>query len=415
MKIAHLEISRIRLAWILGALAMLGPFSIDTVFPAFAVMEGELHVGKVAMQQTVSLYLLGYAGMSLVHGPLSDALGRRPVIIAGIALFALASIGCALSTSLPMLLCFRVVQGLSAGVGLIVGRAIVRDALQGDDAQRLMSHISMIFGVAPALAPIVGGWILGWRDWQAIFWFLSAFALLLMLATIVLLPESHPREQRLPMNASALVAGYADMLGNGRFRLLALAGTANFGALFLYIASAPAFVLDVLKLNEQQFGWFFAPTIGGMILGAFVSGRSAGKVSGVRLANTGFLFCALSAVFNIAYNLLVPAPAFPWAVLPTVLSAFGIALVFPILTLAILDMYPNLRGSASSMQAFVGLLSNALIAGVLSPLLSDKPLKLALGASGFTLVAWAMWRWYLAHAGRVPEASPDAASLEPTL
>jgi DHA1 family bicyclomycin/chloramphenicol resistance-like MFS transporter len=409
MKIAHLEISRIRLAWILGALAMLGPFSIDTVFPAFAVMEGELHVGKVAMQQTVSLYLLGYAAMSLVHGPLSDALGRRPVIIAGIALFALASIGCALSTSLPMLLCFRVLQGLSAGVGLIVGRAIVRDALQGDDAQRLMSHISMIFGVAPALAPIVGGWILGWRDWQAIFWFLSAFALLLMLATIVLLPESHPREQRLPMNARALVAGYAHMLGNGRFRLLALAGTANFGALFLYIASAPAFVLDVLKLNEQQFGWFFAPTIGGMILGAFVSGRSAGKVSGVRLANTGFLFCALSAVFNIAYNLLVPAPAFPWAVLPTVLSAFGIALV------AILDMYPNLRGSASSMQAFVGLLSNALIAGVLSPLLSDKPLKLALGASGFTLVAWAMWRWYLAHAGRVPEASPDAASLEPTL
>jgi DHA1 family bicyclomycin/chloramphenicol resistance-like MFS transporter len=412
--IAHLNISRGRLAFILGALAMLGPFSIDTVFPAFAVMEAELGVGKVAMQQTISTYLLGYAAMSLVHGPLSDALGRRPVILAGIAVFALASAGCALSTSLPMLLGFRILQGLSAGVGLIVGRAIVRDALQGDDAQRLMSNISMIFGVAPALAPIVGGWILGWRDWQAIFWFLTAFALLLMVVTTLALPESHPPERRLPLNLRVLLSGYGDMLGNGRFRLLALAGTANFGALFLYIASAPAFVLDMLHLNEQQFGWFFAPTIGGMILGAWVSGRSAGKVSGVKLVNTGFFFCALSAVLNIGYNWLVPQPELPLAVLPTVLSAFGIALVFPILTLAILDLYPAVRGSASSMQAFIGLLSNSLIAGVLSPALSDKPVKLALGAAGFTLVAWVMWRWYLAHAGRVPECSPDAAALEPT-
>jgi DHA1 family bicyclomycin/chloramphenicol resistance-like MFS transporter len=412
--IAHLKISRGRLAFILGALAMLGPFSIDTVFPAFAVMEAQLHVGKVAMQQTISTYLLGYAAMSLVHGPLSDALGRRPVILTGVAVFALASVGCALATSMPMLLLFRVVQGLSAGVGLIVGRAVVRDALQGDDAQRLMSNISMIFGMAPALAPIVGGWILGWKDWQAIFWFLSAFALLLMLVTAVALPESHPAERRMPLNLRFLAGGYRHMLGNGRFRLLALAGTFNFGALFLYIASAPAFVLDMLKLNEQQFGWFFAPTIGGMILGAWVSGRSAGKVRGERLVNAGFFFCGLSALFNISYNWLVPQPELPLAVMPTVLSAFGIALVFPILTLAILDLYPNLRGSASSMQAFIGLLSNSIIAGLLSPALSDKPIKLALGAAGFTTAAWLIWRWYLAHAGRVPEGTAEAAALEPT-
>jgi len=412
--IAHLKISRGRLAFILGALAMLGPFSIDTVFPAFAVMEGQLRVSKMAMQQTIATYLLGYAAMSLVHGPLSDALGRRPVILWGVAIFALASIGCALSTSLEMLLLFRVIQGLSAGVGLIVGRAVVRDALQGDDAQRLMSNISMIFGVAPAIAPIVGGWILGWKDWQAIFWFLTVFALLLMLVTAVALPESHPEERRLPLNLRSLASGYGDMLGNGRFRLLALAGTFNFGALFLYIASAPAFVLDMLKLNEQQFGWFFAPTIGGMIFGAWVSGRSAGKVSGVKLVNTSFLFCGLSAVLNISYNWLVPSPELPLAVLPTVFSAFGIALVFPILTLAILDLYPNLRGSASSMQAFIGLLSNSIIAGLLSPALSDKPIKLACGAASFTLAAWLLWRWYLAHAGRVPEVPEEVAALEPT-
>ena len=414
--IAHLNISRARLALILGALAMLGPFSIDTIFPAFAVMEHELQIGKVAMQQTISFYLLGYAGMSLVHGPLSDALGRKPVILVGIAIFALASVGCALAPSIQVLLAFRILQGLSAGVGLIVGRAVVRDALQGDDAQRLMSHISMIFGIAPAIAPIIGGWILGWSNWQAIFWFLAAFSLVLMLVTALALPESHPKDSRLPLNARVLVGSYQGILASGRFRLLALAGTANFGALFLYISSAPAFVLDFLKLNEQQFGWFFAPTIGGMVLGAFVSGRAAGKVSGVRLANTGFLFCGLSAAFNIAYNLWVGdgAQHLPWAVIPTVLSAFGIALVFPILTIAILDMYPTMRGTASSMQAFVGLLSNALIAGVLSPMLSDSPLRLALGAAAFSTVAWLLWRWYLAHCDRFPEASPEAASLEPT-
>ena len=414
--IAHLNISRARLALILGALAMLGPFSIDTIFPAFAVMEHELQIGKVAMQQTISFYLLGYAGMSLVHGPLSDALGRKPVILVGIAIFALASVGCALAPSIQVLLGFRILQGLSAGVGLIVGRAVVRDALQGDDAQRLMSHISMIFGIAPAIAPIIGGWILGWSNWQAIFWFLAAFSLVLMLVTALALPESHPKDSRLPLNARVLAGSYQGILASGRFRLLALAGTANFGALFLYISSAPAFVLDFLKLNEQQFGWFFAPTIGGMVLGAFVSGRAAGKVSGVRLANTGFLFCGLSAAFNIAYNLWVGdgAQHLPWAVIPTVLSAFGIALVFPILTIAILDMYPTMRGTASSMQAFVGLLSNALIAGVLSPMLSDSPLHLALGAAAFSTVAWLLWRWYLAHCDRFPEASPEAASLEPT-
>ncbi len=412
--IPHLAISRTRLAFILGALAMLGPFSIDTIFPAFAVMGRDLGVGKVAMQQTISIYLLGYAAMSLVHGPLSDALGRRSVILAGLVVFTLASVGCALSVTMPQMLFFRAVQGLSAGVGLIVGRAVVRDALDGDDAQRLMSQVSMIFGVAPAIAPVIGGWILGWTHWQAIFWFLVLFGVAVIAMTALALPESHPPEKRLPLQAKALAGTYREILGNGRFRLLALAGTANFGALFLYIASAPAFVLDLLRLNEQQFVYFFAPTIGGMILGAYFSGRSAGKIDGVRLANIGFAMCGLSALFNIAYCLMFPVLQLPWAVVPTALCAFGVALVFPILTIAILDMYPKQRGSASSMQAFVGLLSNALIAGVLSPMLSDSGLHLALGAAAFSIVAYAMWRWYLAHCDKFPEASPEAASLEPT-
>ena len=403
-----------RLALILGGLAMFGPFSIDTIFPAFPQIAGQLGADKVARQQTISVYLLAYAAMSLVHGPLSDALGRRPVILAGLVVFAAASAGCALSTSLPMLLSFRALQGFSAGVGLVVGRAVIRDVLHGHDAQRLMSQVSMIFGIAPALAPVIGGWLLGWQRWPGIFWFLAAFAMGLVVVVWRGLPETHAPDARLPLQAKPLLRGYATILRRPRFLRLTLAGALNFGALFLYIASAPAFVIDLLRLGERDFGWFFVPMIGGMMLGAFVSGRAAGRIDGQRLANIGFACCGVATLANLGYNLLVDGHALPWAVLPISLNAFGIALVFPIVTLAILDMYPYQRGSASSLQAFVGLLLNVVIAGVLSPMLSHGGLSLALGAACFTLAGWLFWRWENLATRRTLRVPKSPAGLEPT-
>ncbi|MGH8074204.1 MAG: multidrug effflux MFS transporter [Lysobacter sp.] len=382
-----------RLALLLGGLAMFGPFSIDTIFPAFPAMAAQLGADKLAMQQTISVYLIGYALMSVVHGPLSDAIGRRKVILGGLAVFTLASVGCALATDLTTLLAFRLVQGLSAGVGLIVGRAVIRDVLHGDDAQRLMSQVSMIFGIAPAIAPMIGGWILGWSRWPMIFWFLVLFSLVLLMATWWWLPETHPQDARLELRPRQLVRDYLSILLNPRFQRLAAAAAFNFGALFLYIASAPAYVLDLLRLDERQFGWFFVPTIGGMIIGAWLSGRAAGRISGGRLVTIGFVVSAVAALFNVAYNLSTDLLQLPWAVLPMSLNAFGIALVFPILTLAVLDMYPRQRGSASSLQAFTALVSNALIAGVVSPWLSGNGLWLAIAAGLFTAVGWAFWRW----------------------
>ena len=292
---------------------------------------------------------------------------------------------------------------------------MIRDVLHGDDAQRLMSQVSMIFGVAPAIAPIIGGWILGWGHWSAIFWFLVGFSLLLLLAVSVALPETHPPEMRLSLAPKRLVRDYWAIFVNPRFQRLAAAGAFNFGALFLYIASAPAFVMDLMRLNERQFAWFFIPMIGGMMLGAFTSGRTAGRISGARLANIGFACCGSARSINVAYNLCVPVPSIPWAVLPMAIGSFGIALVFPILTLAVLDMYPRQRGSASSLQAFTGLVMNAIVAGVLSPLLSHNGLHLALGAALFSLLGWLFWRWEMGMAGRhVPEGTKDAAALEPT-
>lgn len=402
------------LAALLGGLAMFGPFSIDTIFPAFPQIGAQLGADATAMQQTISVYLLAYALMSLVHGPLSDAIGRRRVILGGLCVFALASAGCALSPDLPTLLAFRALQGLSAGVGLIVGRAVIRDVLHGDDAQRLMSQVSMIFGIAPAIAPIIGGWLLGWTRWPGIFWFMVAFALALLLSSALWLPETHAREARLALAPRRMLRDYVAIFRNARFQRLAAAGAFNFSGLFLYIASAPVFVLDLLGLNQRQFAWFFVPMIGGMMLGAFVSGRIAGRVSGVRQSALGFACCGLAALGNIAYNALAPSLSLPWAILPMSLNAFGIALVFPILTLAILDMYPRQRGSASSLQAFTGLVLNAIVAGVLSPLLGGRGLHLALGAGMFALLGWLFWRWEMRHGRHMPAGSPDTAVLEPS-
>jgi DHA1 family bicyclomycin/chloramphenicol resistance-like MFS transporter len=406
-------VSRARLALILGGLAMFGPFAIDTMFPAFPAIERDFAVSRLAMQQTISAYLVAYALMSIFHGPLSDARGRRPVILVGVAVFALASIGCALAQDLPQLLAFRALQGASAGAGLIVGRAIIRDLLDGDEAQRMMSNITMIFSIAPAIAPIVGGWILGWSDWRSIFWFLAAFSVLLWAISLAWLPETHHIDARRPLRLRTLWDGNRAILRNPQFLLLAIAGGFNFGALFLYIASAPEFVLGRLGLNEQQFGWFFVPMISGMMIGAFMSGRLAGRLSGAQSAGLGFALCAASMLWNIGYSVLAEHPAVPWAVLPMTLNAIGIALVFPILTLTILDLYPQQRGAASSMQAFVGLSFNSILAGAIAPWAARGAVRMSVVSATFCLLAWGLWRIYRHRVKREPPTPRDVALIEP--
>ncbi len=395
-----------RLAPLLAGLAMLGPFSIDTMFPAFAQIGAEFGANSLAVQQTLSAYLGAYALMSLVHGPLSDTFGRRRVIIGGLLIFLLASIGCALAPSLPVLLAFRLLQGASAGVGMIVGRAIVRDCYAGADAQRLMSNITMMFSIAPALAPIIGGWVLGLAGWHAIFWFLTLFASVILLTSFALLPETHAHEHRVGISPRGLVRTYGEILRDPSFQPLALSGAFNFGALFLYISSAPAYVFGLLHLDENRFGWLFVPAIGGMLFGAMLSGRMAGRVSAERTVRIGYQLMLVAATLSIVLALFSPLPMLPWSVLLIGFGAIGISLCSPTITLLILDRFPRYRGAASSMQAVVSLLYCTLLAGVISPLISGSALWLAIGAATQTVLGFVTWLWFL----RVGKRELDAHS-----
>ena len=378
------------LAVLLALLGMLGPFSIDTYIPAFTGIARSLGATPVEMQQTLSAYLFGFAFMNLFHGALADSFGRRPVVLWGIAIFTLASAGCALSQSISQLVFFRALQGLSTGAGIVVSRAVIRDMFPPAQAQKVMSQVTIYFGVAPAIAPIIGGWLFVHTNWHAIFWFLTGVGVLLWTANYKLLPETLHESQRQPFNVRNLMRGYWQLGSSARFFLLALASGVPFNGMFLYVLSAPEFLGSHLGLAPTEFFWFFVLTIAGIMSGAWVSGRMAGKIAPKQQIRHGFVIMLLVAVLNLLANVLFKAHV-SWALFPIAVFAFGWALMVPVVTLLVLDLYPERRGMASSLQAFIGASANGVVAGVIAPLVMHSTVALAaasLGMMGIGLLAW---------------------------
>lgn len=375
---------------LLALLGMLGPFSIDTYLPAFSDIGQSLAANPVQMQQTLSAYLFGFAFMALFHGSISDSLGRRPVVLWGLAAFTAASVGCALSQTIGQLIFFRAMQGLCTGAGIVVSRAVIRDVYPQAQAQKVMSQVTLFFGVAPAIAPLVGGWLLIHVSWHGVFWFLAAIGLALLIANCMLLPETLPPARRQHFHAKNLLAGYWKLGSDPRFFLLALASGIPFNGMFLYVLSAPVFLGEHLGLLPQQFFWFFILTISGIMGGAFLSGRVAGKISPKRQIRNGFVIMLIIGVLNLLANVLFTAHV-SWALFPIAIFAFGWALMMPVVTLLVLDLHPERRGMASSLQMFVGSSANGIVAGVISPLVMHSTIGLATASvllMGVGLCAW---------------------------
>jgi MFS transporter, DHA1 family, multidrug resistance protein len=380
------------LALMLAGLGTLGPFSIDTYLPAFDGIARTLSATPLQMQQTLSAYLFGFAAMNLFHGALADSFGRRPVVMAGLALFTIGSVGCALAPTIGWLIAFRALQGMSAGAGMIVSRAIIRDMFPPADAQRVMSQVTIYFGIAPAVAPMVGGFLFVHADWHVIFWFLAAVGALLLALNLRLLPETLHATQVQPFNVRNLLRGYVQLGGNLRFFAMCLASGVPFNGMFIYVLSAPAWLGGHLKLAPTEFFWFFCLTIGGIMGGAWLSGRAAGRVHPRKQIRRGLNLMVLATVINVALNALF-APQWWWALPPVALFAFGWALMVPAVTIKVLDMAPDRRGMASSLWAFVGSVFNGLVAGVISPLVMHSTLLLALTSAGLLLIGLASWQW----------------------
>ncbi|MFT3735144.1 MAG: multidrug effflux MFS transporter [Rhodocyclaceae bacterium] len=386
-----MKIPYLLLALILAALNAIGPFSIDTYLPAFPAIEQGLATNTLSVQQSLTAYMLPFSLMMLWHGALSDALGRRSVILVGMAIYLAASLLCVFAPNIELLWLGRALQGLSAGAGVIVGRAIVRDLLDGPAAQRLMSHVALVFAIAPGVAPIIGGALAEAWGWRAIFALLAIMAAALMLLVWTQLPETLPADKRQSLHPVDLLRAYGSVFGDHRFVLLSLAMASLFGGFFIYVMSAPVFLMQHLHLDATQFGWLFVPLVLGMMGGSILSARLAGRLSPMATVKLAYVIVAVATLLNLALSLLLPdtlATRIPQLALYTL----GMSTAMPTLTLHALDMFPQRRGLAASCQGAIQTLVMAFAAGVIAPLVWSTTLHLALaGAASLLLSALACW------------------------
>lgn len=373
------------IATLLASLSALGPFSIDTYLPSFHEIGEKLQATPLEVQQTLSAYLFSFALMTLWHGAISDRFGRRKVILVAVGLFAVASAGCMLATRIEQLWFWRAMQGVTAGAGIVISRAIVRDLFDGAEAQRLMSQITMMFALAPAVAPVIGGWLQTLFGWRSVFAFLVLATGVLWLACWKLMPETLPPEKRQSLRPAYLASTYWKVMTSPAFLTACAALALNFSGFFIYILSAPVFLMTHLGVPETGFLWLFGPAMAGLIGGSWLSGRLAGKVQLSRTIAIGYAVMGSAAGINLLLNIALP-PGLPWSVLPIFLYTLGMSLAMPCLSLFALDPFPAQRGLAASCQTFFQSGFNGITAALIAPALWGSTLTLSLGMAGLMLV-----------------------------
>ena len=362
---------------ILASLTALAPFAIDTYLPAFEVMENDLATNSNFIQQTLTFYLVPYTIMTIFHGAISDSIGRIKTIKYGMSLFILVSIGCVFATSIEMLWISRLIQGVGAGAGNVVARAMVRDLYSGATAQKVMATIQIIFGIAPAIAPMVGGLLLG-ISWQAIFIFLIIYSVLITIFSVNFLPETISKQNQLPFNFESVLNRYRDLLNDKNYIFLILAVSFNFSAFFLYVLSSPIFLMQHLNLSSSEFGYLFIPTVTGMILGSFISKKTAGIISPAKMLKIAYLWMLSITSINLIFCLFFPSIIFMNIGL-IALYNIGMAAAMPLISIKALDCFPKARGTAASGQAFSQMLVSSVVAGLVIPLIWGSLATLAVG------------------------------------
>ncbi|HJQ46518.1 MAG TPA: multidrug effflux MFS transporter [Amycolatopsis sp.] len=354
----------LRYALILGALSAFAPLSIDMYLPALPHMVGDLRSSEPVLQLTLTAFIAGLALGQLVIGPISDSTGRRKPLIAGLMLYAVMSVLCAVSPAAGPLVGFRALQAIGAAAGIVIARAIVRDLYSGTAMTKFFSMLMLVSGLAPVLAPMLGGQLLRLTSWRGVFVVLTVFGTLLLVAVAVALPEPLPPARRRPAKLSSALRTYGSLLADRSFLGYALAAALTFASMFAYI-SASSFVLQgVYGLSAQAFSLVFGANGVGIVVAGQLSGRLVGRfperrllASGLALATVGGLGVLLAAAFSL------PLPAL---LVPLLLLVSSIGLVLPNASSLALAEHPRSAGSASALLG----VTQFVIGGLATPLVS---------------------------------------------
>jgi DHA1 family bicyclomycin/chloramphenicol resistance-like MFS transporter len=376
---------------LLGGLSTISPLSIDTFFPSLPTIAQEFNITAWQAQQILTAYLLPFAMFALVHGSLSDALGRRTVVLGGLTLYTAGSIGCVFAPNLGLLLFCRVLQGMAAGIGSTVARAVARDLFEGPAAQKLLSSMLLVFSLAPAVAPIIGGWLHVTWGWRSVFALLLGMGLIQLTLCALLLPETHPKSRRTAFHPMSLLRNCWHVARERAFLLLAIAVALSIAPMFIWIGSTPAVILERWHLKETQFYYVFIPIVAGFMLASIVGGRIAGNVPRPRQIGWGFRFMLGGAGMSLVAHSLFNGELIPVTQVALFCMALGVQLSNPILSLEMLDMHPLARGAAASVQSFITLGVGAITGGMIAPLLRGN-LQL-LSAISLAMCALALLAW----------------------
>lgn len=287
---------------ILGALTAVGPLSIDMYLPAFASIEADLGVPAGTAELTLATFFIGMAAGQLFWGPVSDRFGRKPPLYVALTLFGIASLGCALAQSAQALTGWRLLQALGGSAGMVITRAMVRDRCAARDSARAFSLLILVMGLAPILAPLLGGWVSVNLGWRAIFLVLASFALACLLAVRFGLAESHDVRHEPPLHLGRVVAGYLGLFGNRAFLGYTLSSGFAMAGMFAYIAGSPFVMIQLGGVSQAHFGWFFGANALGFVIASQVNARVLKRWAPTRLLRRALWAPALAGLVLVAFT-----------------------------------------------------------------------------------------------------------------
>jgi len=381
---------------LLGILTAVAPLSIDMYLPSFSLVEHSLGAAPGSMGYTLACFFVGLTLGQLLYGPLSDRFGRKPLLLFGFALYTVASVGCALSDSVATLCAWRFLQGMGGCAGICLPSAIVRDRLGARDSARAFSMLMLVMGLAPILAPLIGGWLLTQWNWRSIFVVLAVFGVSCLTAIVFGLEESHPTAHEPPLNLRQVMRNYGYLLSNRSFLGFALGGGLTMAGMFAYIAGSPFVLMDLYGVAPQHFGWFFGANAFGLIASSQLNARVLQK-----LPATAILRRALwvPPVVGLSLALLACSGviSLPWFVLGFFCFVASIGWITPNAMASALATHGQMAGTAaalaSGLQFLCATLAGALVGALYNG--TGQPLAVVMAVCG--CAAWLAHRVLVRH------------------
>lgn len=362
---------------LLGGLTALGPLAIDMYLPSLPAIGADLRAPSAEIQSTVAAFLAGMAVGQLFYGPASDRLGRKSPILVGLVIFIAASAGCALATSGEMLVGMRFVQALGGCAGAVVSRAVIRDKFDHTETARMLSLMTLIMGLAPIFAPLIGGFLLTVGGWRSLFWVMAGFGALLAAAVLLRMPETRSAETAAHARAEHPIRAYLSLLGQRRLVGYAAAGALNGAVLFTYIGSSPELLIGTYGISPSAFGWVFGTNAVAVIGAAQLNRRLLRRWTpdGV-LARSSQLGVVAAALLALA---AVTGVGERWSVLPLLFIVLGSYGLMQGNTMAgALSLDPRRAGSISALLGACAFAIGAAGSGLAGLLHDGTPRPMAL-------------------------------------